>query len=71
MIVARVPLPMIAKIVGWSASTLAKMSARYGHFGVEEMRAALDSIGRPPAAVSPGYPQNSPQSVMSKSEEIQ
>jgi len=28
MIAARVPLPIIAKIVGWTASTMAKMAAR-------------------------------------------
>jgi integrase len=47
MINGRIPLPIIAKIVGWSAGTLAKMAARYGHFSIEEMRSALDSIGRP------------------------
>jgi hypothetical protein len=63
MIAARVPLPMIQKIVGWSAGTLAKMSARYGHFTVEEMRSALEAIARGPAAPgrnSAGYPKNSP-----------
>jgi integrase len=50
MIAARIPLPMIQKIVGWSAGTLAKMSARYGHFSVEEMRSALESISRAPEA---------------------
>lgn len=49
MIAASVPLPMIAKIVGWSASTMAKMAARYGHFGLEELRGAVEAIGRAPA----------------------
>lgn len=44
MIAARVPLPMIAKIVGWSAGTMAKMAARYGHFGIEELRDAVEAI---------------------------
>jgi hypothetical protein len=44
MIGARVPLPIIAKIVGWSASTTAKMASQYGHFGTEELRGAVDSI---------------------------
>lgn len=60
MIAARVPLPIIAKIVGWSAGTLAKMAARYGHFSIEEMRSALDLIGQPPAILA-GYPQKSPK----------
>ena len=61
MINARIPLPIIAKIVGWSAGTLAKMAARYGHFSLEEMRSAMESIGRPPAEIPEGYPQK-PQS---------
>ena len=62
MIAARIPLPIIAKIVGWSAGTLAKMAARYGHFTLEEMRSALESVGRAPEEISAGYPQ-SPQSL--------
>jgi hypothetical protein len=42
MIAARVPLPMIAKIVGWTPGTMAKMAARYGHFGREELRGAVE-----------------------------
>jgi len=44
MISAGTPLPIIAKVVGWSASTMAKMAARYGHFGIEDMRSAVESI---------------------------
>jgi integrase len=61
MIAARVPLPIIAKIVGWSSSTMAKMAARYGHFGIEELRSAVESISAP--AIVTQYPQKSPQSV--------
>lgn len=46
MIAAGVPLPIVAKIVGWSASTMAKMAARYGHFGLDELRDAVEAIGR-------------------------
>jgi hypothetical protein len=35
---------MIGKIVGRSADTLAEMIARYGHFSLEEMRAAVETI---------------------------
>ena len=45
MIAAGAPLPIIAKI-GWSAGTMAKMAARYGHFGIEELRSAVESISR-------------------------
>jgi integrase len=61
MIAARVPLPMIGKIVGWSPGTLAKMAARYGHFSIEEMRSAVETISRPPE-VPAGYPKKSPMS---------
>jgi len=44
MIAARVPLPIIAKIVGWAPGTMAKMAARYGHFGIEELRGAVEAI---------------------------
>jgi hypothetical protein len=49
MIAARVPLPIVAKIVGWSAGTMAKMAARYGHFGIEEMRGAVEAMSAAPA----------------------
>ena len=66
MIAARIPLPIVAKIVGWAPGALAKMAARYGHFGVEEMRSALESIVRPAgpssAELAQGYPKKSPQS---------
>jgi integrase len=64
MIAARVPIPLIAKIVGWSPSTMAKMSAPYGHFGIEELRSAVESISSTAKSkIVTGYPQNSPQSV--------
>lgn len=60
MIAARVPLPIIAKIVGWSAGTMAKMAARYGHFGMEELRGAVEAISTP--KIGARYPQFPPQS---------
>ncbi|MGO9094758.1 MAG: tyrosine-type recombinase/integrase [Bryobacteraceae bacterium] len=69
MFAGRIPLPMIARILGWAPGTLGLMAARYGHFSVEEMREALASIVRPePAAgtqsgeVAQGYPKKSPKS---------
>jgi hypothetical protein len=35
---------MIARIVGWSAGTMAKMAARCGHFGLDEMRDAISPM---------------------------
>ena len=62
MIAARIPLPIIAEIVGWSAGTLAKMSARYGHFTVDELGTAVEAISAPAPLGEAGYPQFSPQS---------
>ncbi len=62
MIAARTPLPIIAKIVGWSAGTLAKMSARYGHFALDELRTAVEAISAAAPLREAGYPQFSPQS---------
>ena len=61
MVAARVPLPIIAKIVGWSAGTMAKMVARYGHFALDELRSAMETISRNPEAIEAGYPQFPPQ----------
>jgi integrase len=69
MIAGRTPLPMIARIVGWSAGTLAKMSARYGHFSLDEMRSAMESISG--KSVSNGYPRNSPRSKGEEKENVQ
>jgi integrase len=50
-------LPVVASILGWSASTTAKMAKRYGHIGVDVQRAALDSLDQP--AVSKKRPLES------------
>lgn len=63
MIAARTPLPLIAKIVGWSASTTAKMASRYGHFSTEDLRGAVESIStREKPEVGMGYPRFPPSS---------
>ena len=51
MIAARIPLPIIAKITGWSHSTIAEMAKRYGHFEMEELRKAVAAISTRPASV--------------------
>lgn len=40
-------LPVVASIMGWSASTTAKMAKRYGHIGNDVQRAALDALVEP------------------------
>lgn len=60
---AKVPIPIIAKMVGWSAGTMAAMAGRYGHFSMDDMREALDAInrgGKSPQISDP--PQIPPQS---------
>jgi len=67
MIAARVPLPIIARLVGWSAGTMAKMAARYGHFSIEELRSAVESISAKPDQNSGGVPMKVP--IVSRSED--
>jgi integrase len=47
MLDAGVPIAKVAKIVGWSPATMVRMAARYGHFALEELRGAVESISRP------------------------
>ena len=46
-------LSVVASIMGWSASTTAKMAKRYGHIGNEVQRAALDTLVEAPKASQP------------------
>jgi integrase len=51
MIAAKVPIPIIAQLVGWSASTMITMAARYGHYSMDTLRGAVETIsgsGSPP-----------------------
>jgi integrase len=66
MINARIPLPLVGRLLGWSSSTLNAMAARYGHFSVEEMRSALESVQ--PAQ---GYPRNWPKSGVEEAGKVQ
>jgi len=60
LIASGVPLPIVGKILGWSSSQLVKMSARYGHWSVEEMRSAMESALAP--KVESGSPKFPPKS---------
>jgi hypothetical protein len=44
MIVAKVPIPVIAQLVGWSATTMYEMAEQYGHFSQDELRKAAETI---------------------------
>jgi len=46
MLNAGVPIAKVAKIVGWSPATMVRMAARYGHFSLNELREAVESISR-------------------------
>jgi hypothetical protein len=65
MIDAGVPLPKIAKMVGWSPSTIVRLAARCGHFSLEELRSAVETIRKGEIEVeSPvNSPVNSPVST--------
>jgi integrase len=39
-----VPIATVAQVLGWSASTAARMAKRYGHIRAEAQRQALESI---------------------------
>ena len=44
MLNAGIPIAKVAKIVGWSASTMVLMAKRYGHFSLNDLRGAVESI---------------------------
>ena len=46
MLDAGLSIAKIAKIVGWSPATMVRMSARCGHFGLEDLRSAVETISR-------------------------
>jgi integrase len=47
MLNAGIPIAKVAKIVGWSPATMVRMAARYGHFSLNELRVAVESISGP------------------------
>ena len=46
MLNAGIPIAKVAKIAGWSTATMVRMAARYGHFSLEDLRGAVESISR-------------------------
>ncbi len=56
MLNAGIPIAKVAKIAGWSPATMVRMAARYGHFTLNELRDAVESIsGNGIAAESPVF----------------
>jgi len=60
MLNAGTPIAKVAKIVGWSTSTMVLMAARYGHFSLNELRGAVESING--GGIEAGSLVNSPVS---------
>ena len=63
MLNAGIPIAKVAKIVGWSQATMVRMAARYGHFSLNELREAVESISG--TEIQPGSPVFSPVSEWS------
>ncbi len=55
MLNAGVPLAKVAKIVGWSASTMVLMAKRYGHFSLNELRDAVEASATAKLKWGPRY----------------
>ena len=56
MLNAGIPIAKVAKIAGWSPATMVRMAARYGHFSLNDLRGAVESIsGNGIEAVSPVF----------------
>ncbi len=60
MLEAGESFPVVASVMGWSASTAVRMAKRYGHIGEEAQRRAVAALGG--ADFEAAYPQNPPQS---------
>jgi len=61
MLDAGVPIAKIAKIVRWSPTTMVRMAARCGHFDLEYLRSAVETISTPTEGkIDQGSPVNPP-----------
>jgi integrase len=57
MLNAGIPIAKVAKIAGWSPATMVRMASRYGHFTLNELRDAVESISS--AGIQMEYPVSS------------
>jgi integrase len=64
-IVAGKPLHMIAKVVGWTPSTVVDLAKRYGHFDDDAMRSVVEVSPLPPV------PYESPYASTAKGDVVQ
>jgi integrase len=72
MLEAGVPFPVVADIMGWSASTAIRMAKRYGHIGNKARRdaiAKLESVTAFDSEGCTGWAQNWAQSDAEKGED--
>jgi integrase len=51
---AKIPIPVIAQLVGWSPTTMWEMAERYGHFSQDELRKAVETISPEGPGIFPG-----------------
>ena len=61
-----VPYPVVATIMGWSASTAIRMAKRYGHIGQRAMRQAMEVLEI--EEIPLGSPKNPPKSESAETE---
>jgi integrase len=60
MIQAKIPVPIIAQLVGWSPTTMWEMAQRYGHFSQDELRKTVETISQESLLFSPYQPTDFP-----------
>jgi integrase len=61
MMEAKIPIPVIAQLVGWSPTTMWEMARKYGHFSQDAMREAVESISLGGESPLKSHPYNSQQ----------
>jgi len=62
MLEGGIPYPIVANIMGWSATTAIRMAKRYGHIGNQSLRDAADAMGGKMTEPDASYYKKSPKS---------
>ena len=65
----RVPYPVVASMMGWSAATAIRMAKRNGHIGSQAVRDAADVLGG--IRIETGLPQKVPKSEEAENAAVQ